>query len=128
MSDLPLDVANLMGFLVAMMLYRLYVGQFVGAVGMQWVRWKTSPVVAWVTITLFVITTVNIILFILDASNGFIKHSADPGTLGYFRDMWTPIKPLRQFGVTIAGIVADILLLWRVYIIWSRKLLVVVGP
>ncbi|KAG8994782.1 hypothetical protein FRB94_009660 [Tulasnella sp. JGI-2019a] len=111
-----------------MLLYGLYVGQFVGAVGMQWVRRKTSPVVTWVTIVLFVTTTVNALLFILDASNGFVKYGTDPGVVGYFRDMWTPIKPLRQFGIAIVGSVADILLLWRLHIIWSGKRSVVIGP
>ncbi|KAG8994781.1 hypothetical protein FRB94_009659 [Tulasnella sp. JGI-2019a] len=95
---------------------------------MQWVRRKTSPVVTWVTIILFVTTTANALLSILDVSNGFIKYGADPGTIGYFKDMWTPVRPLRRFGIAAVGSVADILLLWRLNIIWSGKRSVVIGP
>ncbi|KAG8995594.1 hypothetical protein FRB93_001098 [Tulasnella sp. JGI-2019a] len=128
MSDLPLGAANLIGFLVGMILYGLYVGLFVGAIGIQWVRRKTSPVVAWVTIILFLTTTVNAALIASDAFNAWIKYGADPGGAAYFRDMWTPIKPLRQFFIAVVASTADILLLWRLYVIWSGRLSVVIGP
>ncbi|KAG8873433.1 hypothetical protein FRB97_006733 [Tulasnella sp. 331] len=115
--------ANLMGFLVSMLMYGFYVGMFAGTIQKQWERRKVAPVVCWVTIALFIITTVNTSFHIVDASNAWVNYPGGPNA--YFSSS-SPLFALKDFFLATASILADILLCWRLRIIWARRRFVVI--
>ncbi|KAG8883962.1 hypothetical protein FRB98_002670 [Tulasnella sp. 332] len=125
MADiLPLDVAHLMGFLIAMSLYGLYIGMVIRTIKKQWANRAEAPVIAWVTVALLVL--IGTVLIVVDVRTAWINHW--PGVANYFLLSWTPIRPLRALFLALAGIICDILLCWRLYVIWDSKRSVIIVP
>ncbi|KAG8862555.1 hypothetical protein FRB96_001112 [Tulasnella sp. 330] len=104
-------------------MYGFYVGMFAGTIQKQWERRKVAPVVCWVTIALFIITTVNTSFHIVDASNAWVNYPGGPNA--YFSSS-SPLFALKDFFLATASILADILLCWRLRIIWARRRFVVI--
>ncbi|KAG9028130.1 hypothetical protein FRB95_006814 [Tulasnella sp. JGI-2019a] len=91
---IPLDVAHLMGFLVSMSLY--------GTIRQQWANRSKSPVIAWVTVTMFPITTAATILSAVDAVTGWVGKW--PAVADYFLLAWTPIRPVETLLSALAAV------------------------
>ncbi|KAG9023669.1 hypothetical protein FRB95_012644 [Tulasnella sp. JGI-2019a] len=127
MRDMKLDVANFLGLLVSLMMYGLYLVMFFATIEDQWRRRKRIPVAVYVTICLFATTTGNVALFIADFYNAW-ANCGDVDVIEYFANTRTPILPLRYLFITISGAIADVLMCWRLYIIWSRNLRILIFP
>ncbi|KAG8992058.1 hypothetical protein FRB94_013400 [Tulasnella sp. JGI-2019a] len=94
-----------------------------------WSRRRRSKVVVWVTISLFLITTVNIALCITYEYDAWIKYRVSPGVEAYYANgTWSTIKSMQYTLTFIAGTVADILVCWRLYAIWNKSLRLVLFP
>ncbi|KAG9013662.1 hypothetical protein FRB94_001224 [Tulasnella sp. JGI-2019a] len=115
---IPLDVAHLMGFLVSMSLY--------GTIRQQWANRSKSPVIAWVTVTMFPITTAATILSAVDAVTGWVGKW--PAVADYFLLAWTPIRPVETLLSALAAVVYDIFQCWRLYVVWGKKRPIVIVP
>ncbi|KAG9007776.1 hypothetical protein FRB93_007167 [Tulasnella sp. JGI-2019a] len=126
-SSMPLDVANFLGLMVALIMYGFYLVMFFGTIGDQWSRRKRSPIAVWVTICLFGTTTGNIALFIADDYNAWFNNQG-VGVTNYFANTWTPIVPLRYLLIAMSGVAADVLICWRLFVIWTRNPRIVIFP
>ncbi|KAG8853156.1 hypothetical protein FRB96_008408 [Tulasnella sp. 330] len=126
-SGMPLEVANLLGLMVAMVMYGVYLVMFLGTIDELWIRRKRSAFVFYITLCLFVATTGNVVLFNVDTYNAWVKYRSI-GTNNYFSSYWTIIVPLKYLFAFMAGFTADILMCWRLYIVWSRNRKVIIVP
>ncbi|KAG8997059.1 hypothetical protein FRB93_000552 [Tulasnella sp. JGI-2019a] len=128
-GDLPLDVAHLLGFGASMFLYGWYACMFQKLIRGLWARRRRSRVVVWVTISLFVVTTVNLALCVVDDYNAWIKYRVSPGIEIYYGlETWTAIRPMQYILLNTAATIADILVCWRLYAIFDKNLWVVIFP
>ncbi|KAG8992057.1 hypothetical protein FRB93_002487 [Tulasnella sp. JGI-2019a] len=128
-GDLPLDVAHLLGFSAGMLLYGWYMCMLQGIFTELWSRRRRSRVVVWVTISLFLITTVNVALCITYEYNALIKYRVSPGVEAYYANpTWSTIKSIQYTLTFIAGTVADVLVCWRLYAIWNKSSRLVLFP
>ncbi|KAG8985611.1 hypothetical protein FRB94_004956 [Tulasnella sp. JGI-2019a] len=133
MQDIPLDVAHFVGLLVALFLYGVFFVMFTLSIRPLWNRRHRSKFVVVVTICVFVIATVNIGIYISMNHVAFTKHGNSAVVVAYLKKVYSPMIPLRtaflpDFFLAAAAITSDILLIWRLYIIWSRNLYVVMAP
>ncbi|KAG9029179.1 hypothetical protein FRB95_005593, partial [Tulasnella sp. JGI-2019a] len=86
-----------------------------------------------VTLCLFVITTVNIGIFIAVNYSAFITHRENLGVEAYFGTVWSLIIPLQsavlsRVFLALAVFTSDTLLLWRLHAVWSRNWWVIAVP
>ncbi|KAG8853656.1 hypothetical protein FRB96_008073 [Tulasnella sp. 330] len=128
-GDLPLDTAHLLGFAVSMLMYGWYLSMFLRVIEGLWARRRRSKVAVWVTISLFFVTTLNLFLCAMDEYNAWIKYRADPGVTAYLAQVNTVvIRSATYFLIEFAGILADILVIWRLYAIWNKNVWIAIFP
>ncbi|KAG8985609.1 hypothetical protein FRB94_004954 [Tulasnella sp. JGI-2019a] len=134
MADIPLDVAHFLGLIVAVGLYGMPL-----ASPTKPERFSSHPrshrtkFVLTVTLCLFVITTVNIGIFIAVNYSAFITHRENLGVEAYFGTVWSLIIPLQsavlsRVFLALAVFTSDTLLLWRLHAVWSRNWWVIAVP
>ncbi|KAG8883478.1 hypothetical protein FRB98_003107 [Tulasnella sp. 332] len=128
-GDLPVDTAHLLGLAVSMLMYGWYISMFLRVIEGLWARRRRSRVVVWVTIGLFLVTTLNLMLCAVDEYNAWIKHRTDPGVVAYFSlTNFMTIRPVIYGLMTTAMTSADILVIWRLYAIWNKSNLIIILP
>ncbi|KAG8877355.1 hypothetical protein FRB97_003468 [Tulasnella sp. 331] len=98
MRTLAVDVANLVGFIIALLLYGVYISLFITTL---WVYKKRHGIrvdtVRWAVVVLFILSTGSIILFLIDNVNGWLRCGTDPGgTLAYFNRHNNSIGPCKE--------------------------------
>ncbi|KIO19018.1 hypothetical protein M407DRAFT_31335 [Tulasnella calospora MUT 4182] len=130
--DIPLDVANLLGYAFAMFLYGGYCIVFAITIRCLALRTRKgrSKVVFSTMLGLFLATTTTIVLCTIDNYNGWIKRRNDGpgGTLDYFRDPRNAIRVTRDFLLLCAALMADGLICWRLLVIWAHNYWVLIFP
>ncbi|KAG8985612.1 hypothetical protein FRB93_005770 [Tulasnella sp. JGI-2019a] len=133
MKDIPLDVAHFAGLLVALYLYGILIVMFAASIRPLWNRRHRSKFVLVVTICVFVIATVNMGIYISMNYNAFTKYKSREEAVAYLNEVYSPTIPLRKailsdFFLAATTIASDVLLIWRVYVIWSRNVWIIVPP
>jgi len=128
---LPLATAHMIGFVIALMLYGVYFALFF----LTLCAYKRSPrafpsfdIVRCAIITLFILTTAQVGLFILDIFEAFIRYQQNPGTDPFFDRKNDPIGSTKDVLLYTSGLVGDMLICWRLYMIWSRSVRVIILP
>ncbi|KAG9029189.1 hypothetical protein FRB95_005603 [Tulasnella sp. JGI-2019a] len=132
MADIPLDVAHFLGLIVAICLYGIFFSMSVTSVSRLWGRRHRTKFVLGVTFSLFVITTVNLGIFIAVNYGAFIRYRESLGVEAYF-DEWSLINPLQsamlsRIFLAAAVFTSEVFILWRLYIIWPRPWWIVAVP
>ncbi|KAG8883312.1 hypothetical protein FRB97_006876 [Tulasnella sp. 331] len=113
-----------------MSLYGWYFGMFLDIIieGL-WARRRRSKVLIWVTKSLFVVTTLNIIICAADEYNAWLKHHTHAAVMAYFFTRTSEdIKLVSYVLIQFAETLADSLLLWRLYVIWNKNKLIAMVP
>ncbi|KAG8987189.1 hypothetical protein FRB94_010094 [Tulasnella sp. JGI-2019a] len=129
MRSLAVDEANLIGLIISLVLYGAYASILFTTL---WV-YKTRrairvDTVRCAVITLFLLSTGSMILFIVDNCNAWLRYRISPGTQTYFERHDTAIGPCKDLFWSLAVVVADGLMVWRLYVIWSRSIRVIIVP
>ncbi|KAG8864042.1 hypothetical protein FRB96_006915 [Tulasnella sp. 330] len=110
-------------------MYGWYLGAFLEVIGGLWARRKQSRVLAWITISLFMVTTLNLVFCATNEYNAWIKHTAAPGVAAYLGlANIVPIRWISYFLIELAEVLADTLLIWRLYVIWNKNKLIIILP
>ncbi|KAG8980844.1 hypothetical protein FRB95_010497 [Tulasnella sp. JGI-2019a] len=129
MKDIPIDVANFCGLVVATLMYGLFLAMFASTIGPLWRHRHQMKFVLTVIISLVVITTINAGLMVAKNYEAFIKFREGPGgVVGSFQTLRAAMNPGTNVFLPFAGVLADTLICWRLYIIWSRRWWIVAFP
>ncbi|KAG8872241.1 hypothetical protein FRB97_007837 [Tulasnella sp. 331] len=133
MVDIPLDAAHFMGLIFSMGLYGIFLTMFSSSIRPLWNRRHRGTFVLIITICLFITTTGNVAIFIAVNYNAFVRYRQNPGVEAYLQAEWTLIVPLESavlpsVFMAIAIFVCDLLLLWRLHLVWSKHRWVVIVP
>ncbi|KAG8984068.1 hypothetical protein FRB94_007796 [Tulasnella sp. JGI-2019a] len=128
MHDLHIGTGNLMGFCVGMVLYGGYLGLCARLFEGLWERRRSSKVAVWIIVSLFFLTTVNIAMCITDQVGAWIKHHPE-GVDAYLSPLtWSPSRQMTNTLLTITSGLVDILVFWRLYVLWDMSRIVVSFP
>ncbi|KAG8986489.1 hypothetical protein FRB93_005259 [Tulasnella sp. JGI-2019a] len=93
-----------------------------------WKRRHRTYFVLVITVCLLITSTANAGLFIGQGYSAFIKHGGSPGGVVDYYNGWSVFQPLSNFCLVAAVVNADVLLIFRLYMIWSRNRWVAVAP
>ncbi|KAG8994121.1 hypothetical protein FRB94_010092 [Tulasnella sp. JGI-2019a] len=85
-------------------------------------------IVRWSVIAMFLLTTASIAVFIFDNWNGWIRYRVEPGTMAYFNRHDNMIGPCKTLLWSIGVMLGDYLMLWRLYMVWSRSIRIIIAP
>ncbi|KAG8991750.1 hypothetical protein FRB93_002596 [Tulasnella sp. JGI-2019a] len=130
MGDIPLDAANFFGILLSVWLYALFQRVFLASLWPLWRRRHVSGgrfVVA-VTLCLFVTATSQIAINIAKCYNRFVTYRGVPDTEAYAENAFMLKATLSSWLFMFAIWNAEIILVWRVWVVWSRDWRAVLFP
>ncbi|KAG9029856.1 hypothetical protein FRB95_004774 [Tulasnella sp. JGI-2019a] len=130
MADIPFDAAHFFGPLLSVWLYALFLSMFLSAIWPLWRR-RHRPggkfVVA-VTLCLFVTATGLIVTTVAKGYDIFVKGSASLDTAGYSDKGYLLKVALNGWFFVVAIWNAEVILIWRLWIVWSRDWRVAILP
>ncbi|KAG9012903.1 hypothetical protein FRB94_004713 [Tulasnella sp. JGI-2019a] len=128
-DDMPIATGHILGLAAGMGLYGWYLATFLRVFAGLWARRRSSKVVTWITIILFLLTNLNIAMCIAEEYNAWILYRVDPGLQVYFSfGVWSNPREVGNILLLLGGMVADILVCWRLYAIWNQNRLVILFP
>ncbi|KAG9033953.1 hypothetical protein FRB95_014032 [Tulasnella sp. JGI-2019a] len=128
-GDLSLDKAHLLGLGVAMLMYGWYFGAFLRVIDGLWAQRERSKVAVWVTISLFVFTTSDLVACVADEYNAWVKYRMTLGVERYFGvDSWAAVREAHYVLMIIASTIAGLFMSWRLYAIWDKNGRIILFP
>jgi len=122
--------AFLFGTLIASVGYGIAITLFIKSIGTILRKRRATgklnyPLVI-PSVLIFILTTVNVIGLWINIHRAFVVYGADPESyLGLIR---TPAKTIIQTGQLGAIILADALVVYRTWVVWSHKYIIIVVP
>ncbi|KAG9020964.1 hypothetical protein FRB95_003140, partial [Tulasnella sp. JGI-2019a] len=122
MGDIPFDAANFFGILLSVWLYALFQRVFLTSL---WPLWRRRHVpggrfVVAVTLCLFVTATSQIAINIAKCYDRFVTYRGVPDTEAYSEKAFMLKATLSSWLFMFAIWNAEIILIWRVWVVWSR--------
>ncbi|KAG9011637.1 hypothetical protein FRB94_000748 [Tulasnella sp. JGI-2019a] len=127
-SALSLATSHLLGFVFGILMYGWYLGLFFRLLEGIWARRWRSKVVVGITLLLFVLTLLNTVLCMVDEYDAWVKHSENRALNGYLSLPWQNKAEVEFFFLITSANLVDILLIYRLYVLWDKNLLVVAAP
>jgi len=88
----------------------------------------TPSLVIVVAFLMFAICTAHIAINLRRLIEGFILTQTKPQTLAYFYQFNDPLNVAKQFLWIFNNILADCVLVWRLWVVWNGNLYVCIGP
>ncbi|KAG8987190.1 hypothetical protein FRB93_004904 [Tulasnella sp. JGI-2019a] len=129
MATLAVDDAHMIGLICALLLYGVYISLFATTMWVYKVpRGIRVDTVRLAVVILFVLSTASIVVLIIDNRNAWLRYRVTPGSLVYFNRKDNLIGPCKDLLLYSAAIVGDILIVWRLYMVWSRSRRIIVVP
>jgi len=77
---------------------------------------------------LFLTTTSTIVLCVIDNYDGWYKRRELPGTEAYFADNKNGVRVSKDLLLLASALLGDGLICWRLFVIWSRNVYVLIAP
>ncbi|KAG9011635.1 hypothetical protein FRB95_014346 [Tulasnella sp. JGI-2019a] len=127
-GDLSMTTGHLLGFGFGMLMYGWYLGLFFRLLDGLWARRWRSKVVVGLVFLLFILTTLNIVLCIVNEYDAWVKHSNNGALNWFLTEPWKIKDEVDYFFLGSSATTFDILLLWRLYLIWDKNILIVAAP
>ncbi|KAG8879128.1 hypothetical protein FRB97_001953 [Tulasnella sp. 331] len=127
MAGIRLDVAHFAGLLIAIWMYGIFLCMFFASIRPLWNRRHRTKFVLVVTVGLLITSSANAGVFIGYGYSAFITNRASPGVIEYYNG-WSVYQPISNFCLAAAVVNADVLLIFRLFMIWSQNRRVVVVP
>ncbi|KAL0955220.1 hypothetical protein HGRIS_004122 [Hohenbuehelia grisea] len=131
---MDLSTAELASIVVQSALYGIYLVLFMGSICVFLNtkgcvrRWPANRYLFTVAVVLFFLITAHWILQIDRIFDGFIRKIVGPDAETFYADTWTA-KFIAKTGIYIAQtLIADLTVIYRLYIIWDRNWRVLVLP
>ncbi|KAG8987536.1 hypothetical protein FRB93_004492 [Tulasnella sp. JGI-2019a] len=130
MADISLDTANFFGLLLSVWLYGLFPRMFLTSIWPLWNR-RHRPggkfVVA-VTLCLFVTATSHIVINVAEGYDRFVMCRALPDGMVYSEAEYLPGGIIDGWVIVVAIWNVEIILIWRLWTVWSEDWRVVLPP
>ncbi|KAK0211607.1 hypothetical protein IW262DRAFT_349992 [Armillaria fumosa] len=125
MQDLPVDLASLVGLWCTTVLYGIHIVLYLSCVSLltrrRWILLGSATVQ-------FVISTVHIAAGLRSLIEAFIWLKAPNGSTEYWNNQTRFVNVLQESATITNCIVGDVVLLWRLYVIWDKSLIVSLFP
>ncbi|KAG9033323.1 hypothetical protein FRB95_000330 [Tulasnella sp. JGI-2019a] len=128
---MEIPLTRLIGFCVSLALSVLYTGLFSCALYTLMGRKKTSeisPVITVALIVMFLLNAGQLCLQATDIYMAFFGWKGPNGPTCYFLDYGSRILPARDCIFWIEGLLTDVVVCWRLYVIWLRRKCVMIIP
>lgn len=129
--DITLDKACLLSLSVEAILYGAYVVLFGLCVYLLFKRRAQGAVNKPFLITAilaFTLNTGHIIVGIIRALQAFSDEGSSTSAIDYYGQTWLPLNIVRQVLMVTTTLVADIMVIYRCYLVWSCQWKVIVAP
>ncbi|KAK0442484.1 uncharacterized protein EV420DRAFT_1075975 [Desarmillaria tabescens] len=126
MKDLPIDYASLIGSWCSSVLYGVNLVLYFSCVHLLIGR-RSWILLGSVTLQ-FIISTVHIAACLRSMIEGFIWWKIPDGAVLYWENQARPVNVIKETATITNCIVCDAILLWRLYIIWNKKVKVSIFP
>ncbi|ESK90603.1 hypothetical protein Moror_4239 [Moniliophthora roreri MCA 2997] len=89
---------------------------------------KSTTVLVTLSTLLFMSATAHIAINVSRLVEGYIQPPSKSATIKYLLDLTEPGNVAKQFLLVLVNLFSDMLLTWRVYLIWQRNLMITFIP
>ncbi|KAG8991737.1 hypothetical protein FRB93_002583 [Tulasnella sp. JGI-2019a] len=130
MADIPFDTAHFFGLVLSTWLYVIFLRMFLSSIWPLGDR-RHQPGGKFVVATtscLFVTATSHIVIGVAKGYDLFITYRDLPGLMRYTEERFLLKATLSSWFFMLAIWNAEVILIWRLWIIWSRDWRVVIPP
>ncbi|KAK0211371.1 hypothetical protein DFS33DRAFT_374419 [Desarmillaria ectypa] len=125
MQDLPVDLASLVGLWCTSVLYGIHLVLYLSCVSLlarrRWILLGSATIQ-------FVVSTVHIAAGLRSLIEAFIWLKDPNGSTEYWNNQTRFVNVLQESATITNCIVGDVVLLWRLYVIWDKSLIVSLFP
>ncbi|KAG8886330.1 hypothetical protein FRB98_001315 [Tulasnella sp. 332] len=126
-QDVALDTAALVGMGISLIAYGLYIGLFIACIYSLRLKNFSNNLVNISLIVLFILVSATTLLNFLNVFNSFVTNRDTKGTLAALA-VPNPLSAASSVLYFISATITEGLLMWRLYVVWSRNILVCVAP
>ncbi|KIP07584.1 hypothetical protein PHLGIDRAFT_412628 [Phlebiopsis gigantea 11061_1 CR5-6] len=130
MSNIPVDVAQLVALFMESIFYGLYLVTFGMCMYIMLVRGRSGArqrgVFIAVAVSMFVVATLDVVLLLVHILYAFVWYHGPGSAIGEFLDISVWINAIRLVTYSAQTSIGDVILIYRCFVVYGRSLLVLI--